>query len=589
MSRFKSGIDRFQLSLIPTYLDDLIDNDSEVRVIDAFVDSLDLINLGFKNASPSIKGQKVYNPSDLLKLYLFGYRYGIRSSRKLMYQAKNNIECIWLLCSLKPDFRTISDFRKDNKDVLKDVFIDFNLQCKELGLISTSLSQDGTKIKAVNSKDNNFTASKLDDRKKHALEHVNEYLDFMDLSDELENKINTLSETDKVKFMIDNLNSLISSDDFDYDKCKDELNKINDKLKFLESIENKMLHDGTTQVSLTDPESRLMPDNGKFSVSFNNQVLADTKTHLITNFKLTNNPADLGSIHNISKETKDIYNLDTISNTTDKGYIDSNDMVDCLKDGIIPDVTPLKGKDSFTLETDYVEHNITDEMINSSEVSDIKACLENGIIPSIYKNQITSIEVKDVNVYENIDEFDDLDLSDTELRDLAIKDKCFVRNKSSNKVYCPMGEILRQKSKNSKGIRYCNKLACKNCKNPCCNSNYKTVDFSSNQTISYTRNSDKTSKKSKKKKKVVKKVVFNFKPNQDNLKKRMATSEHPHAQLKFWDNSRYLLLKGIDKGTAELSLYYCAYNIRRAINILGSDKLIEYFKNKKLKKELSIA
>ena len=590
MSRFKSGIDRFQLSLIPTYLDDLIDKNADVRVIDAFVDSLDLVELGFKNSSPSNKGQKVYNPADLLKLYLFGYKSGVRSSRKLMYQAKNNIEFIWLLHGLKPDFRTISDFRKNNKDVLKSILVQFNLDCNELNLISSIQSQDGTKVKAVNSKDNNFTASKLDDRRKHATEHVNQYLDLMDLNDELESKLQYMSESQKVKFMIDNLDSLISSDNFDKSKCLDDLDKIKSKLDFLDSIEDKMIKDGSTQVSLNDKDSRLMPNNGKFEVSYNNQVLVDTKSHIVTNFKLGNNPADLGSIHDISKETKDIFNMDTLTNITDKGYNSNDDMVNCLKDGIIPDVTPLKGKDTFTLETDYVKHNITDDMINSSNPDDIKACLESVIIPNIYKDNITSIEIKDVNVYEDVDEDTDLDLSDNEMRDLAMKDNCFVRNKKLNKVYCPMGEILRQKSTNSKGIRYCNKLACKNCKNPCCNSSYKTVDFSLNQTISYTRNSNTSNKKkSKKKKKTIKKIIFNFKPKQDNLKIRMQTSEHCHAQLKFWDNSRYLLLKGIDKGTAELSLYYCAYNIRRVINIIGPNELIKYFKEKKLKKELSIA
>ena len=588
MSRFKQGLDRFQLTLIPTYLDDLIPDDSDVRVIDAFVDSLDLSN--FKYFNRSNKGSHSYNPSDLLKLYLFGYKHGIRSSRKLMYNAQNNIECIWLICGLKPDFRTISDFRKDNIDYLKDVFISFNLDCNELNLISNIHSQDGTKVKAVNSKDNNFTASKIDDKRKHALEHVNQYLDLMDLNDELESKLQYLSESDKLKFMIDNLDSLISSDDFDKDKCLDDLDKIKSKLDFLDSIEHDMINNNSTQVSLTDKDSRLMPNNGKFEVSFNNQVLVDTKSHLVTNFKLTNNPADLNSLHDLSLDTKNLYNIDTFTNITDKGYNSNDDMVNSLKHGIIPDVTPPKGKDSFTLETDYVEHNITPDMINSSNPLDISKCLESGVIPNIYKDVITDIKVKDVNVYEDIDENTDLDLSDNELRDLAMKDNCFVRNNKLNKVYCPMGEILRQKSINSKGIRYCNKLACRNCKNPCCNSHYKTVDFSSNQTISYSRNSNTSKKKkSNKQKKTIKKIIFNFKPNQDNLKLRMATSEHPHAQLKFWDNSRYLLLKGIDKATAELSLYYCAYNIRRCINIKGAKVLIEYFKNKKLKRELDIA
>jgi len=583
MSQFKLGLNRFQLELIPTYLDDLIPQDDYVRVIDAFVDSLDLINLGFKYAIPNSKGNHPYNPSDLLKLYLFGYRYGIRSSRKLHDLTQFNIKAIWLICGLKPDFRTISDFRKDNHSILKDVFVEFNLTCKELNLLSSSQSQDGTKVKAVNSKDNNFTASKLDDRRKHALQHVEDFLDSLDLNDELENKLQFLSESDKVKFMINNLDSLISSNDFDKDKCLDDLKKIYDKLSFLDSIEQKMINDSVSQVSLTDPDSRLMPDNGKFSVSYNNQVLVDTNSHIVSNFALSSNPADTGSMHDISLETKEIYNFDSLSNSTDKGYNDSSDMVDCLKDGIIPDVTPMNGKSETILETDFVEHKITDDMVKSTKKEHITSCLEAGVIPDIYKNQITSIDVKDVTVYDNVYENDDLDLSDNELRDFAMQNFCFVRNKELNKVYCPAGEILRAKSKKDKHIKFCNKLACKNCKNHCCNSESKEVVFSESQTISYPKGYNKNLPKRKKKrtKKIVKKVIFTFKPNQERIKVRMATSEHPHAQLKFWDNSRYLLLKTIEKATGELALYYCAYNIRRAINILGVPALIKYFRNKK--------
>lgn len=186
MAVYKTGLDRNQLILIPTYLEELISKNNPVRVIDAFVDSLDLSN--FKYGKPSSKGNKPYNPADLLKLYLFGYKQGIYSSRKLMYQARTNIEFIWLLKDVKPDYRTIADFRKDNADLLKSVFVSFNLSCKELGILSNVVSQDGTKLKAVNSKDKNFTYSKIDDRKKRVLEQINNYLELLRLNDEIENK-----------------------------------------------------------------------------------------------------------------------------------------------------------------------------------------------------------------------------------------------------------------------------------------------------------------------------------------------------------------------------------------------------------------
>ncbi|MGN0992787.1 MAG: transposase, partial [Bacilli bacterium] len=549
MAKFKTGINRNQLVLIPTYLNDLIDEDNDIRVIDAFVDSLDMHKLNFKFSSPNIKGNRPYDPKDMLKLYLLGYKQGIRSSRKLMYQAKNNIEYIWLLKAVSPDFRSISDFRKDNCDSLKNVLIQFNLSCKDLNILSNTFSQDGTKLKAVNSKDNNFTFSKLDDRKKRIQEHIDEYMELLDVSDDIDSKESRLSEIQKLK----------------------------DKLHTLESYEKDMLDNHSSQKSLIDPESKLMRDNGKFTVGFNNQVCVDLNSHIVTDFKITDSPADLGSITDISSEIKDIYSFDTVTNITDKGYIDRKDMMNSLENGIIPEVTPQTGKDGFDLVTVYEENVITDDMIKSSNPSVIKKCLRAGVIPDVYKDKISSIEVKDVTTYEEENIEDVSSLSEDELRDKAMNDNCFTRHIDSNKVFCPMGEVLRQKSSNSKGIRYYNKLACKNCKNPCCDCPFKVVEFRSNNTIILKKDSNtnksKPKKKKKRTKKIVKKVFIRLNSNFELLKKRMSISEHPHASMKFWDHSNYLLLKGIRKATGEVALYYCAFNIRRAINILGVKKI----------------
>lgn len=552
---FKSGLNRDQSFIVS--LDSLVSSDSDARVIDAFVNSLDLPSLGFKFYSSS-KGNRSYSPYDLLKLYLLGYRRHVRSSRNLMYQAKNNIEFIWLLNGLSPDFRTISDFRKDNIDSLKSVMIQFNLDCMLLdsNLLSNISSQDGTKVKAVNSKENNLTLSKIDDRKKSITEHINEYLQLIDSSDKHDEKLLLQEKVETWK----------------------------NKLASLEKMEHHIYKNNASQISLTDPDSKLMKDNGKFSVSYNNQVMVDTKSHMVQNFELYDSPADLGSMHSISKDTKDIYGFDTFTNITDKGYIDREDMMNCLLDGIIPEVTPKEG-DSFLLETSYVENVITEDMKNSTDPKDIKTCLQAGVIPSVYNDSISSIEVKD-SFYFDTDEdtLDSSSSSDEELRDFAIANHCFTRNRKNNKVFCPMGEILRKKSKNANILRFCNKLACKNCKNPCCSSEFKEVSFGEKQTISYPKNSTSSQKKtrSKRKKKVqVTKVFITLKVHRDLLSIRMQTSEHPHASMKFWDNARYMLLKGKRKVTGELALYYCAYNIRCASNLKGNDTLIEYFKQKK--------
>lgn len=562
MANFKQGMERNQLVLFPTFLDDMIAEDNDIRVIDAFVDSLDLTNLNFNYSSPKTKGNRPYNPKDMLKLFLLGYKQGIRSSRKLMYQAKNNIEYIWLLKGLTPDFRSISDFRKDNIDSLKSVMISFNLDCKKLNILSNVFSQDGTKVKAVNSKDNNFTLSKIDDRKKHVEKHISDYLTEFELTDSIEEKEEKLKHIDALK----------------------------QKLELLNSYEKEILENNSSQKSLTDPEAKLMRDNGKFTVAYNNQVCVDEASHIVTDFELTDKPADLGSMNSISSNIKDTYDFDVVTNITDKGYIDREDMINCLENGIIPEVTPNNGNDGFTLETIYEENDITNDIINSSNPDDLKKCLRAGIIPNLYKDNILSIEVKDVITYENVD--DDTitnNISEDELRDKAIKDSCFTRHIDSDKVFCPMGEILRKKSSNSKGVTYYNKLACKNCKNPCTNCPYKTVFFKDNQILVNRKDSElnnKPKKKKKKKRKIIKKVFIKTKSNFDLIKKRMSISEHPHGSMKFWDNSRYLLLKGKRKATGELALYYCAYNIRRAINLLGVSVLVEYFENKN--KEITV-
>lgn len=552
---FKQGIPRNQSFFMN--LDDFIPSDSDARVIDAFVDSLDLESFGFQFPSSS-KGNRSYSPYDLLKLYLLGYRRHIRSSRSLMYQAKNNIEFIWLLSSLSPDFRTISDFRKNNIDCLKSVMIQFNLDCMVLdrNLITNSSSQDGTKVKAFNSKENNFTLSKIDDRKKHISEHVEEYLKLIDSSDSEEEK------------------SLM----------QEKISLWKEKLASLEKYEHIIHENNASQISLTDPDSKLMRDNGKFSVSYNNQVLVDTNSHIVQNFELYDSPADLGSLHSISKNTKDTYSFDTLINTTDKGYLDREDMMNCLLDGIIPEVTPKKGN-SHLLETSFVEHSITEEQKNSKDPKDIKTCLQAGVIPSIYNDFISSIEIRESFYYEEqVDSFDS-SVSDEKLRDFAISNQCFTRDLINNKVFCPMGEILRKKSLNAGRLRFCNQLACKNCKNPCCSSEFKTVSFSESQTISYPKNSNSTVKKTKKKRKIpISKVFITLKTHRALLNIRMQTSEHPHASMKFWDNSRYMLLKGKRKVSGELALYYCAYNIRCVSNIKGNETLIEYFKQKKQNK-----
>ena len=580
---YKTGFDRNQLVLFPTALDDMIEKDSIVRVIDAFVDSVNFNEFKFKYSQPSVKGNRPFDPKDLTKLYLFGYNKKVRSSRSLNYFAKTNIECIWLLKGLKPDHRTISDFRKDNADKLKLIFYEFNLSLKELNSLSNTQSQDGVKVIAVNSKERNYTLNKVDDRIQRIKTHIDDYLNMVDFYDNIEDSFANLSDTDKARKLIENIDEFVNNDpSFNKEEYVAELKKYINKFDEYQNIQNTIIAKGDTQISLTDKESRLMKNNGKFNVCYNNQVIAD-ENHFVTDFSVTDEPADLGSITDISKNVKKIYGFETLTNITDKGYNKREDMVNALENGIFPEVTPGKKQDdTYSLETVYEENEITDEMINSLESEDIKKCLRAGVIPNIYKDKISNVKIKEKNIVENGDiEIDD-NVSEQELRDQAINNNCFTRHIKSDKVFCPMGEILRKKSVSKSGVRYCNKLACKNCKNPCCNSKYKTVDFKKGQSLVIPKNNT-TLKITKQKpvKKKIKVVCFEYKIDRDLIQKRMSLSELPHAMLKRWRDASYVLLKGKKKVTGECAVYYCSENILHAKNLIGVERLIEYFKNKK--------
>lgn len=546
--RYKQGISRYQTFF--TSLDSLIPQDSIARVIDAFVDSVDIS--AFKYSSPSSFGNKPIDPRTLLKIFILGYKSKIRSSRKLEFALTNNLDFIWISNSLQIKHSAISDFRKNNHSLFKNVLIAFNLDCKNLNLISSFSSIDGTKIKAVNSKDNNFTLNKIDDKIKHAIDSINEYDRLFDSNE----------TSDEQREII--LENAVACDT---------------KLKHFASLLNHMEQNNLSQLSLTDPDSKLMKNNGKFEVCYNNQVSIDMHSHLVTDFMLSSNPADVGSLNSLNSEVKDIYNFDILTSTTDKGYNDSSDMMTCLENGIIPEVTPVKGQEGFILETDYEENSISEEEKKSTDSSSIKKCLRAGVIPDVYQDHIKSIEIVEKTYYENTNQVVDEQQTDEDRKNFAMSNHCFVRNKTTEKVFCPQGNTLRKKSINKGRIRFCNKLACKNCKSPCHNSKtgFKTLDFNPNQTIigkSYSP--PNCGKKRIKKKKVIIKTKSNF----DLLKKRMATSEHPHASMKFWDDSRFLLTKGIEKAIGEVALYYCAYNIRCAVNKLGIKQIIQYFKEK---------
>ena len=245
------GESRSQSLLFPEILDDYITQDNLVRFIDVFVDGFKMEEMGFTHSTPEGTGRPPYDPRDLLKLYVYGYLNGIRSSRKLERESGRNVEVMWLLRKLRPDFKTIADFRKENRKAFKGVFRQFTLLCKEMDLLGGELiAIDGSKFKAVNSSDRNFSQTKLQKRIKEIEEKIEKYLVEMDRADEEEEDSNQVSAED--------LKEKIA-------RLKERKGRYGELLKELE-------RSGESQISLTDPDSRAMPLTPRGDVSYNVQV-----------------------------------------------------------------------------------------------------------------------------------------------------------------------------------------------------------------------------------------------------------------------------------------------------------------------------
>jgi len=274
MQRFVAGADRGQSTLLPECLDDFIDEDNPVRVIDAFVDTLDLAELGFGGMEPAATGRPSYHPSVLLKLYIYGYLNRVQSSRRLEREAGRNVEAMWLLGRLAPDHKTIADFRKDNGVALRKVCARFVELCRQMGLLTTTnVAIDGSKFKAVNNRDKNFTRAKVVRRRAQLDQSVARYLSQLDTADRQEPTEALAVKTERLQ---------------------EKLSKLKEQIAKLDVYEKQMLASPDQQLSLTDPDSRSMATSGRGSgvVGYNVQVAVDTEHHLIVTQEVTNSGSD---------------------------------------------------------------------------------------------------------------------------------------------------------------------------------------------------------------------------------------------------------------------------------------------------------
>ena len=313
-----TGHDRSQTLLLPESLDDYVGPDNPVRFIDAFVDELDLAAAGFARSKARATGRPGYAPADLLKLYVYGYLNRVRSSRRLEAETHRTVEVIWLLRHLRPDFKTIADFRRDNRAAFRPVFREFVLLCRRLDLFGRELlAVDGTRIKAVNNKDRNFTRASLTKAIRDADERLAEYLKRLDDADAVEGGTG------------------------DGPRAKDLAAKIaairgrrDRRAALLAELERT----GEDQLSLTDPDSRAMAAHTGVGVGYNAQLAVDAKHKLIVEQDVTNQVVDMGLLARTAGPAREILDVDRIDVVADRGYFKAEDIEACEQAGMTPHV-----------------------------------------------------------------------------------------------------------------------------------------------------------------------------------------------------------------------------------------------------------
>jgi transposase len=474
MKRFIEGADRGQSTLLPECLDDWIGDDNPVRAVDVFVDGLDLAALGFDGVIPEATGRPSYHPSALLKLYIYGYLNRVQSSRRLEREAGRNLEVIWLLRRLTPDDKTIADFRKDNGSAIKKVCARFVALCRTMGLLNgASVAIDGSKFKAVNSRDKNFTRGKVERRRAQLEESVARYLAQLDTADRQDPSEALAAKTAHLK---------------------EKLAKLEEEMAKLAAYEKQMLAACDQQISLTDPDSRSMATSGRGSgvVGYNVQVAVDTEHHLIVTHEVTNSGSDRAQLANVASQAKAVLGIDKLEAVADRGYFSGEQILAC--------------------------HNV-------------------DIAVTLPKPMTSGIEARG-----RFGKQDFVYLSDED-------------------VYrCPAGEKLKyyytNEEKGQKLRRYWTN-ACRHCalKHRCTTGPQRRITRWEHEHV-------------------LEAVQKRLDENPQAMRQRRETVEHTFGTLKMRMGATHFLMKRLPKVATEMALHVLAYNLTRAMNILGVKPLI---------------
>jgi len=475
MKRFVEGTDRGQSTLLPECLDDWISEDNPVRVIDVFVDELDLAEVGFGRVDPKATGRPSYHPSVLLKLYIYGYLNRVQSSRRLEREAGRNVEVMWLTGRLVPDHKTIADFRKDNGRAIRQVCARFVALCRTLGLLAeASVAIDGSKFKAVNNRNRNFTRAKMARRMEQIEESVARYLHQLDSADRQEPSLARTTNTTRLK---------------------EKIAKLRQEMQRLETLKARMLKTPDQQISLTDPDARSMATSGRGSgvVGYNVQAAVDTKHHLMVAHDVTNVGTDRSQLSAIAKETKATLETDRLDVVADRGYFNSEEILAC-------------------------------------EEADITVTLPK---PQTSGNKIKGRFVKGDFVY------------------VAGED-----------VYiCPAGERLVYRYTNEQeGLvlrRYWTNV-CQRCaiKDQCTTSKERRITRWEHEYV-------------------LEAVQQRLDEHPEKMRQRRETVEHTFGTIKSWMGATHFQMKTLAHVATEMALHVLAYNLKRVMNILGINPLIE--------------
>lgn len=317
MSRFVQGADRRQPTLLPECLDDYVAEDNPVRVVDVFVDELDLEDLGFEGMTPAATGRPAYHPAMLLKLYVYGYLNKVQSSRRLEREAQRNVELMWLTGRLAPDHKTIADFRRENGPAIQAACAQFVVLCRQLGLFGAALvAIDGSKFKAVNTRDRNFTAYKVKRRIEQVAEHIAGYLQDLDTADRHEGEAAEARSG----------------------RLAEKVERLRAQMAMLKAMEAEVEASPDGQVSLTDPDARAMATSGRGSgmVGYNVQSAVEGEHHLIVAHEVVMTGSDREQLASMAAKAKDAMGVEALDVLADRGYFSGEEILACEAMGLTP-------------------------------------------------------------------------------------------------------------------------------------------------------------------------------------------------------------------------------------------------------------